>query len=67
VERSRFKLGKIGWLVDIDFSARKEQRDHGARRLHEEGAGAFVAAERAQIRKDLAGKYGGNAQDARIG
>jgi hypothetical protein len=65
--KSRLKLGKIGELVDIDFSTREGQRDQRTRRLHEQGARAFVAAERKQIRIDLAGKDGGNAQNARVG
>ena len=60
-------MGKIGGLIDIDFSARKGQRDQWERRLREERARAPVATEGAQIRKGFAGEDGGNAQNARVG
>ena len=59
--KSQFEMGKIGGLVDIDFSTREGQRDQRAGRLHEQGARAFVAAESKQIRINLAGKDGGDA------
>jgi hypothetical protein len=58
------EVDKIARQVNVDLAARKRQRNQRPLRMRQQAARPFVAPERTQFGKSLAGKHGGCSQDA---